>query len=146
MQPAILSWRIRDVGLPRLSMARRLYPRTEAGTSCLALMPPFCRLEASSDDELPDAHSRRIARLLEFETESRGRPKALCYEDIKVRLHDSPTYTMYLYYCDSCRLSATRRLAAILSPCRLPSPTTRALTTGQCRTYSLFLLHRRSQG
>ena len=49
-------------------------------------------LEASPDDELPDAHSRRIVKLLEFETESHRCPKALCYEDIKVCLHSFPTY------------------------------------------------------
>jgi hypothetical protein len=43
-----------------------------------------------SDDSLPledqplDAHSMVITKLLQYETESRGRPKALCYEDIKV--------------------------------------------------------------
>ncbi|KAI9512816.1 FluG domain-containing protein [Russula earlei] len=47
-------------------------------------------LEASPDDEVPDAHSRRIAKLFEFETVSRGCPKVLCYEDIKLQVVRHP--------------------------------------------------------
>jgi hypothetical protein len=78
--------------------------------SSAAAMP----LESSPDDELPDTHYKKIEKLLEIETESRGRPKALCYEDIKERLHDPPAYTRCLCHCDSCKLSATRRLVATL--------------------------------
>ena len=40
-------------------------------------------LEDPSDDAPADEHSKIIAQLLDFEVLSRGRPKALCYEDIQ---------------------------------------------------------------
>lgn len=35
-----------------------------------------------SDDQAPDEASRRICELLSLDTRKRGRPKALCYEDV----------------------------------------------------------------
>ncbi|KAH9174384.1 hypothetical protein EDB89DRAFT_2067685 [Lactarius sanguifluus] len=40
-------------------------------------------LRAPSEDVSLDAQSKHTTRLLELETQHRGRPKALCYEDIQ---------------------------------------------------------------
>ncbi len=42
------------------------------------------QLRAPPEDASPGAQSKEIVRLLELETQSRGRPKALCYEDVQV--------------------------------------------------------------
>jgi len=47
-------------------------------------------LEDLSDDEPVDEYSKKIAQLLECETQSRGRPKALCYEDVQLMVIRHP--------------------------------------------------------
>jgi len=42
------------------------------------------------EDASPDIHSKEIAKLLELETQCRGRPKALCYEDIQLMVIRHP--------------------------------------------------------
>lgn len=43
-----------------------------------------------SDDQAPDEASRRISELLSLDTEKRGRPKALCYEDVLMMIVRHP--------------------------------------------------------
>ena len=43
-----------------------------------------------SDDQGPDEASRRINELLSLDTVKRGRPKALCYEDILMMIVRHP--------------------------------------------------------
>jgi hypothetical protein len=47
-------------------------------------------LKAPPEDAPPDEYSKDITRPLEFETQSRGRPKALCYEDIQLMIIRHP--------------------------------------------------------
>lgn len=42
------------------------------------------------EDASPDIHSKEIAKLLGLETQCRGRPKALCYEDIQLMVIRHP--------------------------------------------------------
>ncbi|KAF8273318.1 hypothetical protein EI94DRAFT_1795379 [Lactarius quietus] len=48
------------------------------------------KLFGSNAAALPDTHYKKIEKLLEFETEHRRRPKALCYEDIKLQVVRHP--------------------------------------------------------
>jgi hypothetical protein len=45
----------------------------------------------NDDDTLPDEKSRRLDGLLLAETKGRGRPKALCYEDISLMIVRHPS-------------------------------------------------------
>lgn len=44
-----------------------------------AILPLF---QEPPEDSPPDAYAKELTKLLERETTYRGRPKALCYEDI----------------------------------------------------------------
>ena len=43
-----------------------------------------------SDDQAPDEGSRRLNELLSLDTKKRGRPKALCYEDVLMMIVRHP--------------------------------------------------------
>ena len=55
-----------------------LFPRRTAGNA------------PSDEDEAPDDLSRLLEEMILQECESRGRPKALCYEDIKLMVVRHP--------------------------------------------------------
>ena len=46
--------------------------------------------DEGSDEQALDEESRRIDKLLSLDTAKRGRPKALCYEDIQMMIVRHP--------------------------------------------------------
>ncbi|KAH7377243.1 FluG domain-containing protein [Plectosphaerella cucumerina] len=65
------------------------------GSKVITLPDDVCRAEEEEDDDvdddpLPDEKSRRLDGLLLAETKGRGRPKALCYEDISLMIVRHP--------------------------------------------------------